>query len=144
MTGVQTCALPIYLRAFDVAQPRAALWEYLTESPLVDSPVIVRDRVYQQVASEGLVCLKANPLDNPGGVVVWRADTTGSVLTEHDGELLVWEADRKYMVLVDARLGAVVESIHMPNVADIMATSPIDGVIYATSPDGRITRAVPR
>ena len=134
-----------HLRAYELAENRSPLWEYLTESPLTDSPTLIGDRVYQQVASEGLVCLEALPLDSPGGKVIWTAnEASGSVLTQMQDNLITWDAAGKMLQTVDARLGAVIDSLHMPQIQSIIATSVVKGDIYATGVDGRIIRLVPR
>jgi len=134
-----------HLRAYELTRARSPLWEYLTESPLTESPVLIDDRVYQQVPTEGLVCLEALPLDSPGGVVIWRAEeATGSVLTQLRDTLITWDAGARELALVDARLGAVIETFDMPQVDKIIATDVRRGDIYATGHDGRIIRLVPR
>lgn len=138
-------SLDQHLRAFEVARARTPIWEYLSESPLTDAPVLIGDRVYQQSASEGLVCLEAAPLDNPGGVVVWQSpETSGSVLTRHRGRLIVWEADTKRLVMLDERLGSVIDTIDVPQVDQIWSSAVDDGDLYATSLDGRLVRVMSR
>ncbi len=143
--AVYVASLDQHLRAFELAENRSPLWEYLTESPLTDSPVLIGDRVYQQVESEGLVCLEALPLDSPGGVVIWQAkDAGGNVLTQMRDTLITWDADDKELAIVDSRLGAPISSFHLPHIDSIMATEVVGGDIYATAMDGRILRLVPR
>ncbi len=121
------------------------VWEKLTGSPLRDSPVLIRDRVYQQVPSKGLMCLEALPIDSPGGVVIWSAEeATGNVITQIRGELLTWDDTTKRLDRVDVRLGAVIGSWHAPHIATITATSVQSGDLYATGTDGRVCRLVPR
>ncbi len=143
--AVYVASLDQHLRAYEITARRTPLWEYLTESPLTDPPVLVGDRVYQSVASEGLVCLEALPLDSPGGVVVWRAaDARGTVLTQRRGNLLTWNAREHRLLSIDAMLGAVVTSYTFPHLDTIRATGVDEGDLYATATDGRIIRLVPR
>jgi outer membrane protein assembly factor BamB len=138
-------SLDQHLRAFDIDNDRAPLWEYLTESQLDDPPMVIGDRVYQQVETEGLVCFEAQPADAPGGIVVWRAaDARGNVLTRLGADLIAWDAENKRLEVVDANLGALIKTIELPAVDTIQATSATDGELYATSPDGRVIRLVPR
>ena len=143
--AVYVASLDQHLRAYELGERRAPIWEKLTESPLRDAPVLIRDRVYQHVPSRGLMCLEALPIDSPGGVVVWRAEEAGgNVVTQIRGELLTWDDDAKRLDRLDARLGAVIGSWHAPHVAAIMATSVESGDLYATGNDGRVCRLVPR
>jgi outer membrane protein assembly factor BamB len=138
-------SLDQHLRAYDIERARSPLWEYLTESPLREAPVLIRDRVYQQVPTEGLVCLEALPLDSPGGVVNWRATgVTGNVVTERTAQVITWDGEEKVLTTVDTRHGDEVVRLDMPQVDDILATSVLEGNLYATGTDGRIVRLVPR
>jgi hypothetical protein len=143
--AVYVASLDQYLRAYELSEARSPLWQYLTESPLTEGPVLVQDRLYQQVADEGLVCFDALPLDRPGGLVLWRAeDAAGSVLTRMRDTLLTWDPAGKRIQLIDDRLGAVIQTIEAPQVDRIIATDVERGNLYATGTDGRIIRLVPR
>lgn len=143
--ALYVASLDQHLRAYELAEDRSPLWEYLTESPLAESPVLIRDRVYQQVAAEGLVCLEALPPDSPGGVVIWRArEASGSVLTRMRDTLITWDAAHKRLQLVDDRLGAVIQTLEMPQIDMMIATDVERGNLFATGTDGRIIRLVPR
>lgn len=143
--AVYISSLDQHVRAYELGERRAPIWEKLTESPLRDSPVLIRDRVYQQVPSHGLMCLEALPIDSPGGVVIWRAkEATGNVFTQIRGELLTWDDAEKRLDRVDPRLGAVIGSWHAPHIATIHASAVNDGDLYVAGTDGRISRLVPR
>ena len=143
--AVYIASVDQHLRAYELGERRAPIWEKLTESPLRDAPVLIGDRVYQQVPSKGLMCLEALPIDSPGGVVIWRAEeATGNVITQIRGELLTWDDEAKRLDRVDARLGAVIGSWNAPQIGSIMATAPRSGDLYAAGTDGRISRLVPR
>jgi outer membrane protein assembly factor BamB len=143
--AVYVASLDQHLRAYELSEARSPRWQYLTESPLTEGPVLIHDRVYQQVADEGLVCFDALPLHQPGGKVIWRAnDASGSVLTRMRDTLLTWDAAGKRIQLVDDRLGAVIKTTDMPQIDRIIATDVERGDLYATGTDGRIIRLVPR
>ena len=130
--------------AFDLGTGRR-MWRYLTESPLTESPVLIDDRLYQQIPSEGLVCFAALPLDSPGGEVIWKASgVTGSVLTRRRDNLLTWDPERRRLTLVGAADGAVVETIDLPAASHLLTSGRIEGDLYAASNDGRVVRLVPR
>lgn len=138
-------SLDQHLRAYDAQSPRPRpMWEYLTEAALVDSPVVVEDRVYQQVPGAGLLCFEANPVDSPGGVLIWKCgDATGNVLTQRGSNLLVWDDNEKRLGVIDVRLGEVIETWTMPAVDHLIADSTVNGAIYATGHDGRVIRLEP-
>jgi len=138
-------SLDQHLRAYDLAMDRSPLWEYLTESALTDGPVLIDDSVYQQVPSEGLVCLEARPADSPGGVVQWRArETTGSVVTRLGDNLITWDPKGKQLTVVDSRLGATVTTMDLPQLDKVIATDVHGGELFMTGVDGRISRLVRR
>ena len=107
--------------------------------------VLIGDRVYQQVPSQGLVCLEAQPYDSPGGVVIWEtADARGNVITRTRRNLLTWDNASKQLMVIDPRLGAVIDTLDMPQVQELLLTDVDNGDLYATGHDGRLTRLVPR
>ncbi len=133
------------LWAFDLNEKRAALWHYLTESPLTDSPVLINNRIYQQIPSQGLVCFDAYPVDSPGGVVLWTAsETRGNVVSLHKKDLCVWDDDSRLFSLLEAQYGDVVTDISLPAV-DYLKTTDINGTeIIAADRTGRVIRLVKR
>jgi outer membrane protein assembly factor BamB len=134
-----------HIRAYDLSRRRSPLWEYLTESPLIESPVLISDHVYQHVPTEGLVCLEALPRDAPGGVVLWRnPECRGNVLTRLNDELITWDPDMQQVAIVDVRTGAMADRLELPQVASLQATDVYSGTIYATGVDGRFLRLVKR
>ncbi|NNF44430.1 MAG: PQQ-binding-like beta-propeller repeat protein [Phycisphaerales bacterium] len=142
--AVYVASLDQHVRAYDIGTARSPLWEYLTESPLSESPVLVGDFVYQQVPSEGLVCLEAQPFDSPGGVVAWTApEIKGSVVAARGANLLTWAPESRRLAVLDARYGAIAERLFMPQVAHLSAPVP-DGDLFAIGTDGRVCRIVPR
>lgn len=143
--AVYVASLDQHLRAYELSEDRSPLWQYLTESPLTEAPVLINGRVYQQVAAEGLLCFDALPLDRPGGQIIWRAENaSGSVLTRMRDTLITWDRDHKRLQLVDDRLGAVIKTIDMPQIDTLIATDVERGNLYATGTDGRLIRLVPR
>jgi len=134
-----------HIRAYELSYRRSPLWEYLTESALTESPVLITDHVYQHVPSEGLVCLEALPRDSPGGVVRWQnPECRGNVLTRLGDELITWDDDEQRVAIVDSRTGAIADSLHLPQVASLGATDVYSGTIYAAGVDGRFLRLVRR
>jgi outer membrane protein assembly factor BamB len=133
-----------HLYAFDVGNGRS-LWRYLSESPLTEPPTVLGDRVYAQLASEGLVCFAARPQDDPDGHVIWRAaDVRGNVICRHGTTLFVWDAPRRSLTLVEEARGGVVDTLTLPGVRHLMVSALESGDLYAGGDDGRIVRLVPR
>ena len=121
------------------------VWRYLTEAPLTDSPVLIGDRLYQQIPTEGLVCFDALPVDAPGGVKMWTAaGVRGSVLSERNSRLLVWDREHRRLTVVESDRGDVVTTINLPAVQHLFAPTPTSGDLYAAGDDGRVIRLVPR
>lgn len=133
------------LWAFDLMEERSALWRYLTESPLTQSPTLLGDRVYQHIPSEGLVCFEALPVDKPGGEVIWRCpEAAGNVLGQSGDRLFVWDQNTRRMELVDATYGAVISSTGLPRADHLMLADEQASELFAAGADGRVIRLVPR
>lgn len=133
-----------HIWAFDAASGRT-IWRKLTESPLTESPVLMGDRLYQQVPSDGLVCLEAVPANSPGGKVIWTAaDVSGSVVNEYRGILMAWDRAKTQMSLVSAGRGTLVEDVPLSRVKHLFFSSLSGGEMYAASDDGYVTRLSPR
>jgi outer membrane protein assembly factor BamB len=142
--AVYAAGLDQYVWAFDLTSGRR-LWRYLTESPLTESPVLIDERLYQQIPSEGLVSFEARPFNAPGGQVVWASpDVRGSVLTRRRSRLLCWDAEARRMQMAEEATGAAVESVDLPQVLHLRASSAAGGDLFAAGDDGRIIRLVPR
>jgi outer membrane protein assembly factor BamB len=143
--AVFVAGLDQYVRAYELAEVRTPIWEYLTESELTESPVLIGGRLYQQIPSEGLVCFEALPINEPGGVVVWRAEGVGgSVVTSLDDRLIAWDGNAHRLEIIDDRLGSLIEGLEMPDVEAIRSVDVNRGDVYVIGADGRLLRLVPR
>ena len=133
------------LWAFDLDEQRSALWRYLTESPLTESPVLMGDRVYQHIPTEGLVCFEARPVDSPGGKVIWRcAESEGNVMFQRGNELYVWNDPARRMEIVDATYGSLIRTLDLPRASQLLTTDFGGSELYAAGADGRVIRLEPR
>ena len=133
-----------FLWAFDLNTGRRT-WRYLTEDPLTEGPVLLGDQVYQQIPSEGLVCFEAMPLDEPDGVVVWRApQVRGSVVGRIGSNLLVWDQQQRRLEAVSVKQGAAALSLDLPRINFLIANTHRGADLFAASNDGRVIRLVPR
>ncbi len=133
-----------YLYALDLRSGRT-LWSKLTTSPLTDSPMVIDERVYQQIPGEGLTCFDVLPLDKPGGEIYWQAATVrGNVLTRHRRDLLVWDEGARRLTLVNAADGEVIDSTEVPQARHVMATATTEGNLLAYADDARVIRLLPR
>lgn len=136
-------SLDQHLRAYDVRNGRL-LWKVLTVSQLNTSPTLLDSFVYQQVPGEGLVCFDALPIDSPGGKEIWTAkDVTGSIITRASRNLITWDPESRTMQILDATYGSLVDSFTMSNVRNLFATDIENGVIYAMTESGTLTRVAP-
>ncbi len=141
---VYVSSLDQHLRAYDMETGRK-LWAILTASPLSTSPSVIGDRVYQEIPDVGLVCMEALPFDAPGGVEVWRTDgTTGSVITQRNNDLILWDGESRTLTIVDGKHGAVMKSMELPKVKYLYSSGLVEGVLYAVSDTGVVQRLIPR
>ncbi|MCZ6836394.1 MAG: PQQ-binding-like beta-propeller repeat protein [Planctomycetota bacterium] len=130
--------------AIDIGSGRI-IWRYLSESPLTDSPVLIDDQLYQQVAAEGLICFEALPFDKPRGQIIWsNPDISGTVLTQRRENLICWDAEKREFQVITSIRGGHVTTLHLPGLDKITCTDNVDGEIYASNKGGRVIRLVPR
>lgn len=142
--NVYVAGLDQHLWALDIDTGRQT-WRYLSRSPLTDSPVIVGERVYQQIPADGLVCFEGRPIDEPDGVILWTAeDVKGNVVARLDSDLLVWEEDSREMDVIDIAYGSVARHLTLPNVQYLLGSLGGRGDVITASKDGRVLRLVPR
>lgn len=142
--AVYVAGLDQHIWAFDLGSGRN-LWRYLTESPLTDSPVVIGDLVFQQVPEEGLICFEALPRSKPGGEIVWSdPNVAGNVVTTRRENLIIWNQQNQQMDVLTSLRGGHVSTINLPFVDKLMATSTVEGDLYAYHRDGRVVRLVPR
>ena len=140
---VYIAGLDQYVWAFDIQTGRIA-WRHLSESPLEDSPVLIGDRLYQQIPAQGLVCFEARPVDAPGGKVIWQApDVRGNVVSRYPDHMVVWDRRQRLLTTVGTA-GAVIKSVSLPWVKHLQASGLQDGNLVAAADDGRVIRLVPR
>ena len=132
-----------FLRAFDL-NSGLTLWKVLTESPLMEPPILIEDRVYQQIPTEGLACFEAIPVDSPGGLRRWTTEVPGTVLTRRGSRLLVWDADGGRLSEVESARGGAIASHDLAHLGRLMTSDTIDGDLYAADRTGHLIRLVPR
>lgn len=132
-----------YLRAFDLATGRL-LWRALTEAPLDNSPVFIKDSVYQQVTGSGLMCCEAMPVNRYDGRRIWVApDVNGDVLTQRGGKLLVWDGSDRILHVLSASTGVVETAMELENVQTITTDRQDNGRLYLLDDRGRLDCLIP-
>jgi outer membrane protein assembly factor BamB len=132
-----------YLWAIELDTGRTR-WKYLTETPLVNSPVLIDRQLYQQIPGQGLVCFEAYPVDSPGGVIRWTASQVhGNVIGRMGPRLFVWNAGQRRLKIVEVARGGVIDTADLPQVRHLFMDTPT-GEIFAASDDGRVIRLVAR
>lgn len=144
--AVFVAGLDQHIRAFDINTGHG-LWRTLTESPLTQGPVLIGDRVYQQVPTQGLVCFEAQPANSPGGKVAWTATgVTGSVVMSRRDQLFVWDDEARKLTLIEATRGGVIKTLEFPNVKKLLVpdVTGANAEIYAAAENCHVVRLVPR
>ncbi|MFZ4576396.1 MAG: PQQ-binding-like beta-propeller repeat protein [Phycisphaerales bacterium] len=109
-------------------------WRYRTSVPLRVQPSAAGDRVYCEVAGEGLLCFDAET-----GAVNWRAkDARGTVFAERAGKLLSWSEGEVFQL--DPQNGDIIERVKTPGMTGSYTTDFVDGLLYVTSDTGAIAK----
>lgn len=142
--AVYVAGLDQHVWAYDLLSGRA-LWRYLTDTPLVDSPVLVGDRLYQQIPSQGIVCFDALPQDSPGGNIVWVAEgVPGNVIAQRGNRVLVWHESQRLLTVLDGTNGGVVDRKTLEDAMQLVAGDVGGAEAFAISEDGRVVRLLAR
>ena len=125
------------LWAFDLMRGRV-LWQYFTQSALVNPPVCIADGLYLQIPGEGLVSF--NPgTEKPDGEVRWKSKAKGNVLARVGTDLMAWDAAGRTLTAVDAGTGRIVREVSLPKVkAVVFDTSR--GDLFASDESGNVER----
>lgn len=130
------------LWAFDMQRGRV-LWQYFTQTPLVNEPVRIADGLYLQIPDQGLVSFNPHPAEKPDGEVRWKSKAAGNVIGRLGTNLLVWDRPSRTLATVDVGNGRVVEQRALPQVNTIMSVPRVNGDLYIASEDGRVERVEP-
>ncbi|MFO0961725.1 MAG: PQQ-binding-like beta-propeller repeat protein [Phycisphaerales bacterium] len=130
------------LWAFDLQRGRV-LWQYFTQSPLVNDPVRLGDGLYLQIPEQGLVSFNPHPQEKPDGEVRWKSKAAGDVIGRMGSNLIAWDKASRTFTQVDAGTGRIVEQRALPQVASIVVAPKINGDLYLASEDGRVQRVEP-
>lgn len=132
-----------HLRAFDLFNGNTR-WRVLTNTPLVDSPVLIGDKVYQQIPGQGLAAFAARPKDDFNGHQYWiNKNINGNVLTRHGRSLVVWDSANHVLGTISASLGTTDTLLHVPDVVRVIADDLENGTLFALGYDGRLTCLTP-
>ncbi len=133
-----------YVWAIDVANGRT-LWKFLTESPLKDPPVLIGAQLYQQIPGKGLHCFAAQPVDTPGGEILWTQPAVrGNVVGSLGHRVFVWDAGDRQLTVVDADRGGVMHAVSLPSVRYLRMSRRQGGEVFVAGDAGRVSRLVPR
>ena len=114
-------------------------WKYLTESALTTSPVIIADRVFQDVPSEGIVCLDAYT-----GDVIWRSGKTHGRVVMMTKNELVLVAQPNRLVLLDSETGEAKGVIDLPKADRVIADATLAGNLYLANDKGQLLKLSPK
>ncbi len=143
-TSVFVAGTDQYIRSIDLHTGKQR-WRILTTSPLTDSPVFVKNTIYQRIPNSGLAAYTAFP-NNLSGERIWLAeDVLGNVITtRNNGQLVCWDNNNNLLQIVDPRNGGVVSSISIPTAKNLLADSQTNGALFVLTNDDAILRLVPR
>ncbi|MCI0675908.1 MAG: PQQ-binding-like beta-propeller repeat protein [Phycisphaerales bacterium] len=143
-SAIYVAGMDQYLWAYDITSGRT-LWKVLTESELRDSPVLIAEKVYQQIPRQGLSCFEAMPPDSPGGQLVWKNPSVrGNVIAQRRDELLAWDQAGKKLSVLTATRGSVVKDVGLPQAERVLVVGENAKDLYAASADGRVVRVTSR
>ena len=125
------------LWAFELSRGRV-LWQYFTQSPLVNPPARIADGLYLQIPGEGLVSF--NPVtEKPDGEVRWKSKAKGNVLARVGSDLMAWEPSSRTLTAVDAGSGRVVREVRLPKVKAIKFDTA-RGDLFVSDEAGNVER----
>lgn len=131
-----------HLWAFDLMSGRS-VWRHLSESTLRESPVYVRDQLFQQIPGQGLVRFEPRP-ERPDGRILWASpDVRGSVFVHRGERMLVWDRESRTMAVVDPRRGGLISESRLDQASTLATSDPHGSEVYALSRDGRLVKLVP-
>lgn len=132
-----------YLWALRLADGSTA-WKYFNDAPLTTGPMLLGDRVYQRIPSEGLVAFDAFQSDRPDGRKVWvNKEVRGEVIGRKGRDLIVWDRSTRTLSLLDDR-GFAAQSVALPQVDQLLLSAEENGELYASAADGRVVKLVPQ
>ena len=125
------------LWAYDLMRGRV-LWQYFTQTPLLNPPARVGDGLYLQIPGEGLVSFVPQPAEKPDGEVRWKSKAPGNVLAQVRSDVMVWDRASRTLTAVDVATGRIVREAKLPKVEAIRFAA--DSTVVVASADGRIQR----
>ncbi len=141
--AVYVAGLDQHIWAYNLYNGRN-IWRYLTASELRDSPVLIGERLFQQVPTEGLICFNALPMNAPGGEKLWKADVRGNVISQRGNRLFVWNSSDRVISILDARRGGIIAQHELRQAKRIISNDLEGSELFAIGDDGRIVRLVAR
>lgn len=119
-------------------------WRFRTNSPLSHPAKFLTTSagplVFTVAGAEGLVAVNAVQ-----GTQAWLASTVkGDVVGLRNGNVLAFEPATSTASLLDATTGRVIETRVLANVAKLVASSSVDGDLYAVTNRGEISKFTAR
>lgn len=101
-------------------------WKFATSDPVIDSPVVIEDRVYATTELGGMFCINAKT----GKQVWWAPEIMHFVAA---GKHRVYAADKlDRLRILDARSGATLDSIPTSSLPIKVSNSQTDRIYLAT------------
>jgi hypothetical protein len=113
------------------------VWRYRTAAPLHDQPTVVGDRLYCNVAGQGLTAFQTGD-----GAVVWSCKGFGgTVVAVNNNHLVAWNGHEA--ALIDPARGDIIERTALPGVRMLTPERLVDGNLYAVSNSGVVAKFLP-
>lgn len=117
----------------------AQIWRHRTDAPLRKAPVHIEGVVYCDLGeSGGMTALNAS-----SGKVMWNnKDVSGEAVALRKNRVIVFNGAKAFAL--DPAKGKVLETVELTSVGFFRAENRKDGVLYAVSPLGVITKLSPK
>lgn len=116
-------------------------WRVRTQNPLRAQPTLLDGVLYVDIPGEGLAAI--DPAY--GGERIWtNPDAAGAVIGMQDGDLIVFNRERRTAYRIDPERGDLIETVVLQGVERLHMSPNIDGDLFAVSPRGVVSKFTPR
>lgn len=138
-TTLFVASLDQSLYAFD-ARSGNQLWRKRTDTPIRATPVHHDGVVYLDTPGQGLTAYDAS-----SGSELWsNADAHGKVVALRNGRLIAWDRPSETALTLDPANGDIIDTVRLRNAAFIEPDAFVDGNLYTASPNGVVSKFIPR
>ena len=122
------------------------MWRTRFQYPLRDDPKLIDNILYQAVPNQGLAAINATT-----GQINWQNSAVkgGTVITQHNGDLIVWDKDNAQdsygstFYRINPETGEIKGQVRSDWINYAIATKMNNGTILGLSRAGRIIKLIP-